>query len=59
MPRTLHHGNPDCCEVLKSYVLESDEIIVSETALSETLYHSGVPISQMRDVISKLFKKEF
>lgn len=59
MPRTLHHGNPDCCEVLKSYVLESDEIIVSETSLSETLYHSGVPISQMSDVISKLFKKEF
>lgn len=59
MARTLHHGNPDCCEVLKSYVLESDEIIVNESALSEALYHSVVSINEMRTVIAKLFKKEF
>ena len=33
MARKLRHGNPDCCSVLESFVLEADEMIVNSKTL--------------------------
>lgn len=42
MPRILHHVNPDCCEPLISYVLESNDIIVDRNKLIEVFKAAGL-----------------